>query len=74
MCHILILSKVKIFIFEHCSDVLFEILKILLCTLNIKERGINFFTRDYGHCITLSYLNSRGKIIGETKKNNKDHG
>ena len=68
ICHMLILAKVKIYIFEHFSDVLFEILKILLCTLNIKDRGINVFTRDYGHCITLPYLNSKGKIIGETKK------
>ena len=46
MCHMLIFVKVKITIFEHFSNILFELLKILLCTLTIKDRGLHFFTRD----------------------------
>ena len=58
----------------HFSYVLFELFKIFLCTLVIKDRGINCITRDYGHCITFPYLNSNGKIIEETKNPNQDHG
>ena len=62
-------SKVKIFTFEHFSDVFFNFFKILLCTLSIKDRGLIFneqalknMTRDMYFIHPVSIL--KGKIIG----------
>ena len=61
------LSKVK----KHFSDVLFELFKILPCTLISKVRCLVLFNEQaltswvgLWTCITLLYLYSKGKIIG----------
>ena len=44
MCRILIFFKSKnIYIFEHFSDVFFNLFKILPLTLTIKDRGLFFY-------------------------------
>ena len=62
-------SKVKIFTFEHFSDVFFNFFKILLCTLSIKDGGLIFneqalknMTRDMYFIRPVSI--PEGKIIG----------
>ena len=51
----------KIFIFEHFIDVISNFFKILPCTLTFIFLTNRLWKFRLGKCITLSYLNSKGK-------------